>query len=125
MPFSIVVAAATLILGALPLTAAQHESGIEGTVSVGPVRGGPIRQGESDSRPLANAPFTITNDKGERVATFRTDENGHFAIPLPPGHYTVTHDGPRIGIRGFGPVEVNVEPEKMTKVDWRADTGMR
>ncbi len=104
---------------------AEHESGIEGTFTIGPLHGGPIRQGESGSGPLTNASFSVTNDKGERLLSFRTDDNGHFAVALQPGHYTVTHNGERIGMHGFGPFEVNVEREKMTKVDWHADTGMR
>ena len=110
---------------AVNLESAEHESGIEGTITIGPLHGGPIRQGESGSSPLANAPFTIANDKRERVASFHTDENGHFAIALPPGHYTVTHDGERIGMHGFGPFEVSVVALKMTQVDWHTDTGMR
>ena len=112
-------------LTASTLQSAEHESGIEGTITIGPLHGGPIRQGESGSSPLANAPFTIANDKRERVASFHTDENGHFAIALPPGHYTVTHDGERIGMHGFGPFEVSVVALKMTQVDWHTDTGMR
>ena len=104
---------------------AEHESGVEGTITIGPLHGGSIRQGESGSSPLANAPFTIANDKRERVASFHTDENGHFAIALPIGHYTISHNGERIGMHGFGPFEVSVEARKMTQVDWHADTGMR
>jgi len=114
-----------LLMLTTALESAEHESGIDGTVTVGPTHGGPIHEGESDSKPLAAAPFTVTNDQGERVMTFRTDDKGHFAVALQSGHYTVSYNGERIGIRGFGPFQVNVEREKVTKVEWRADTGMR
>ena len=104
---------------------AEHESGIEGTVTIGPLHGGPIRRGELGSGPLTNASFFVSNDKGERVLSFRTDDNGHFAVALQPGRYTVTHNGERIGMHGFGPFEVSVAARKMTQIDWHADTGMR
>ena len=87
-----------------------------------PARGGPQREGESDSAPLPNVSFVVLrNDKP--VTTFTTDAKGAFRVALEPGHYTVVREGSaRIGRMQF---EADVEAGKMTKVDWTGDSGLR
>lgn len=80
------------LVGLLPsVTHAQVQStvtpndhtGIEGTITMSPVQGGPTRQGSLDSKPLANMAFEVR--QGDRVITsFRTDEQGHFRQLLEP-----------------------------------------
>src|SRR5205814_4279452 len=72
----------------LPTPMPQAETGIEGTITMSPTHGGPVRVDEESSRPLANMPFVVSNETGT-VAEFVTDEQGRFKVRLVPGHYTV------------------------------------
>lgn len=104
-------------------TPSGGESGIEGTITISPARPGPVREGEAASMPLANATFVVENNQGE-VASFTTDDKGHFMASLPPGHYKVSLKG-RKSIGRFGPFEVDVAAGKLTKVQWECDSGIR
>lgn len=98
-------------------------TGIEGTISISPTHGGPIRPGVPNSRPLANAEFIVTDEKGAQVP-FTTDKEGHFRVMLAPGRYQVTSkQKPRIG--GCRTFEVDVTAGAITRVDWNCDSGMR
>jgi hypothetical protein len=101
-----------------------YYTGIEGTITMSPVMGGPARQGIPDSRPLPNVAFEVK--RGERVvADFQTDDEGHFRQVLAPGHYTVTRKDLKSTIGFYGPFEVDVVSGKMTAVEWKCDTGIR
>ena len=91
---------------------------------ISPTKPGPIRADAPGSQPLANATFVVENEKGE-VASFTTDDQGSFRIPLPPGHYKVSIKGRRSSIGRFGPFEADVVSGKMTRVQWECDTGIR
>ena len=102
---------------------AGRDTGIEGIVKVSPIRPGPIKKGsEVLSAPLPNAIFTVANEKGV-VASFTTDGEGRFRVSLSPGHYTASLAENRFP-RPCGPFEIDVESGKMTKVEWRCDSGM-
>ena len=107
-----------------PTPTADAATGIEGVISVGPIHGGPARIGVPDSRPLVNTEFVIENEKGI-AAAFTTDDQGHFRVALPPGHYTVSRKEKKGGIGHYGPFEVEVVAGQIAKVDWHCDTGMR
>ncbi len=66
----------------------------------------------------------VESEKGE-VASFTTDNEGRFRIPLAPGHYRVSIKGKKGGIGRFGPFEVDVVPGKMANVQWECDSGIR
>jgi len=103
----------------------DRSSGIEGTVTVSPIRPGPIRKGSEapNVAPLPNAVFSVANEKG-MVTSFTTDGEGRFRLSLKPGHYAVSLSEYRFP-RPCGPFEIDVEAGKMTKVEWRCDSGMR
>jgi hypothetical protein len=104
---------------------AGRGTGIEGVVTVSPIRPGPIRK-ESESpnvAPLPNAVFSVANEKG-MVTSFTTDDEGRFRLSLSPGHYVVSLAENRFP-RPCGPFEIDIESGKMTKVEWRCDSGMR
>jgi hypothetical protein len=103
----------------------DRATGIEGVITVSPTRPGPIRAGSDipNAAPLPNAVFTIGNEKGV-VRSFTTDSEGRFQVSLKPGHYVIALAEHRFP-RPCGPFEIDVEPAKMTKVEWRCDTGMR
>ena len=103
----------------------QSGSGIEGVIMFGPTQGGPIRADTPSSKPLANATFVVENEKGAEVASFTTDDQGRFGVPLTSGHYTVSKEGKKLGIGHYGPFDVDVLAGQMTRVMWECDTGIR
>jgi hypothetical protein len=100
-------------------------TGIEGVVKVSPIRPGPIKKEAElpNVAPLPNAVFSVANEKGT-VTSFTTDGEGRFRLSLSPGHYVVSLAENRFP-RPCGPFEIDVESGKMTKVEWRCDSGMR
>lgn len=109
---------------AQPTPTPEPGTGLEGVITVSPVRGGPSRADIPDSGRLANVAFVVENEKGP-VISFTTDDQGQFRISLAPGHYTVSKEGKKGGIGKFGPFEVDVIAGKMTRVQWKCDTGIR
>jgi hypothetical protein len=105
-------------------TPSAGESGIEGIITISPSQPGPSRSDAPDFKPLSNAAFVVKDLKTE-VTSFTTDDQGQFRIPLAPGHYTVSMKGRKLGIGHFGPFEVDVVSGKMTKVQWKCDSGIR
>ena len=100
------------------------DTGLEGVILEGPVRGGPSKQGVPDSRPLANTEFVVEKGNGT-AASFTTDEQGRFRISLQPGHYTISKKGPRVSIGSYGPFEVDVVAGQVKRVEWNCDSGIR
>ena len=105
-------------------TPSAGESGIEGIIAISPSQPGPSRSDASDSTPLSNTAFVVKDVKAE-VTSFTTDDQGQFRVLLPPGHYTVSIKGRKMTIGHFGPFEVDVVSGKMTKVQWKCDSGIR
>jgi hypothetical protein len=107
-----------------PSPEASNNTGVEGTITMSPVMGGPTRQDTPDSKPLANVAFDVK--QGDRVITsFQTDDQGHFRQPLAPGQYTISRKDVKSSIGFYGPFEVSVSSGKMTAVQWHCDTGIR
>ena len=90
--------------------APKSETGLEGVISTSPPHGGPIRQGEPESKPLPHMDFVVKQDD-RTVATFKTDEQGRFRIPLAPGHYTVTAADQKGTVGNYGPFPVEITAE--------------
>src|SRR6266705_5461690 len=88
-------------------TPSAGESGIEGVITISPANPGPIRADAPGSVPLANATFAVEKNNGE-VTSFITDDQGHFRVSLPPGHYKISLKGRKSGIGHFGPFETDV-----------------
>ncbi len=105
-------------------TAQPAGGGIEGTITISPVRGGPVRQGAATSQPLTDTAFEVKHD-GQVVASFQTDANGKFKVMLPPGHYTISRQQKAGAIGSFGPFEVDVSTGKLATVQWECDSGLR
>ena len=113
-----------LFLSGMSPTPSPHlETGVDGTISIGPTRGGPIRPGVADSRPLANTEFIVRQGDRE-VASFVTDEQGRFRLTLEPGHYSVSLKNlKRLG--HYGPFETEITSGQITHVNWQCDSGIR
>jgi hypothetical protein len=109
----------------LAQTESPSGTGIEGVITVSPTRPGPIRKGSEirNAAPLPNAVFNVRNEKGI-VTSFTTDSEGRFRISLKPGHYVILLAEHRFP-RPCGPFDIDVVSGKITKVEWRCDTGMR
>jgi hypothetical protein len=109
------------------VAAAQNQdgadTGLEGVITLAPARPGPTRE-NAPSVGFGNATFAV-EDKNGAVRSFTTDHEGRFRISLNPGHYTVSLQNRKRGIGRFGPWETDVIVGKMTKVEWRCDTGIR
>ena len=99
------------------------EAGLDGIISISPARPGPLRKGDVAEAPAPNVTFAVKKGT-ERVATFTTDEKGHFHVTLPPGHYLVVREAPQAGI-GHWQFEIDVTAGQMASVHWTADSGMR
>ncbi|HEX8678476.1 MAG TPA: hypothetical protein VF683_00840 [Chthoniobacterales bacterium] len=127
--FSIIGATLVALLSVMaaaetPTPSTPTASGIEGTISISPIRGGPIRRDDGPSvAPVRDLRFVVKAGDAT-VATFTTDGEGRFQVALPPGHYVIVREGaaPRIGRWRF---EADVVAGQMTKVNWTADSGMR
>ena len=115
----------TVALGEPPSTPKSGVgTGLEGVISISPVQAGPIRQGVPDSKPLADTEFVVAKEN-KTVMSFQTDDKGRFHISLPPGHYTVSRKGLKVGIGNYGPFEVEIAPGEIKKVQWTCDSGIR
>jgi hypothetical protein len=99
-------------------------TGLEGSISLHNISGGPVRQGVPDSKPLANTTFVVK--KGDlTVSSFTTDDQGRFQISLPSGHYSISRKDWKSRVGFYGPFEVDIVAGQMKKVQWNCDTGMQ
>ena len=99
-------------------------TGLEGSISLHTISGGPVRQGVPDSRPLANTTFVVKK-ADLTIASFTTDDQGRFRISLPPGHYSILKKDWKSRVGFYGPFEVDIAPDQVKKVHWNCDTGMQ
>jgi len=113
----------SLVAGQEPTASPPPGTGIEGSVSISPIRGGPSKVGVPNSAPLGNTQFVVENAAGI-VVTFQTDEEGRFRVPLSPGRYTVRSAAVK-KIGRCGPFEVEVEAGGFKQVQFACDSGMR
>jgi len=99
-------------------------TGLEGSISLHNISGGPAREGVPDSKPLANTTFVVK--KGEiTIASFTTDDQGRFRISLPSGRYDISRKDWKSRVGFYGPFEVEIAAGQIKKVQWNCDTGMQ
>ena len=118
-----ITAFCSLVADQEPTASSPPGTGIEGSVSISPIRGGPSKVGVPNSAPLRNTQFVVENAAGI-VVTFKTDEEGRFRVPLSPGRYTVRSAVVK-KIGRCGPFEVEVETAGFKQVEFHCDSGMR
>jgi hypothetical protein len=99
-------------------------TGIEGVITTGPIHGGPSRAGETDSAPVSDAAFEVTNDTGV-VTSFKTGTDGSFHVAIPPGHYLIRRAGNAPKLGGCRQFTVDVSAGSFAKVHFECDSGIR
>lgn len=100
------------------------ESGIEGTVTLGPVCPGPQRPDCPPDRPY-RATIVINGPSGE-VARVTSGEDGRYRVLLAPGSYTLLpQTEPGRLLPHARPIDVVVPPGAVVTVDVPYDTGIR
>jgi len=102
----------------------EAETGLEGSISLHGISGGPVKQGVPDSKPLANTTFVVK--QGDlTITSFTTDDQGRFRISLPPGHYSISKKDWNSRVGFYGPFPVDITAGQIKKVQWNCDTGMQ
>jgi len=117
------------IVSAGPLHAdspvSADETGVKGTVLMGPIRPGPVIAGQSHEAPF-RASFHVLDVDNKSVAQFKSDDNGCFTVLLAPGEYTIVPDASAPILRARHQRKtVTVPEEGFADVTLRFDTGMR
>jgi carboxypeptidase family protein len=106
-------------------SSSSGDSGIRGTVLLGPTC--PVETVESPcpDRPLADVEVQVLQG-GDVVGTVRSDGDGRFTVALDPGHYVVQavveEGGPGMSAK---PVDVTVTSGKFVDVNVPVDSGIR
>lgn len=100
------------------------QTGVEGVITMSPTHGGPIKQGEPDSKPMPNTAFVVRQGD-QTIASFETDAQGRFKIPLAPGHYEIVPKDQTRKFPRIGPFPVDVAAGEMKTVRWDCDSGLR
>ena len=101
---------------------APRDSGIRGTVTIGPVS--PVaRPGEAGTRPYEAA--LLISRPGERDVTVSSGADGRFQVPLAPGTYTILSARSASTPPTLKPVTVTVEPHAFSSVTVEFDSTLR
>ena len=101
------------------------DSGIEGTVTIGPMC--PV---EREDSPCPDQPFEATivieNEGGDEVTEVTSGEDGRFRVALAPGRYTLVPQSPSAGAPPqAGKQAVEVLAGAYTQVAVQYDSGIR
>ncbi len=123
IPFGLALFACVVAAETSP-TPSGGKTGLEGVVTISPIKGGPIREGEVSSKPLPNTAFVVRKDTKE-VAAFTTDAEGKYRVELPPGKYDVLARDQQHKFGGWGPFPVEVVAGRMTTKQIDCDSGLR
>jgi hypothetical protein len=102
--------------------AGSEASGIEGQVSIRPVRS-VERKGVPNQRPY-QARITVLNADGLELAVVESDAEGKFRIMLPPGIYLLRPESTGLYPRA-SEQRVKVSPNSVSQVDILYDSGLR
>ncbi len=109
-----------------PATILPYNSGVRGTVLLGPVC--PVERIPPDplcaDRPYATAIAVYRNGSSSIFATGKSDAGGAFQFSLPPGSYTLVASGGTMLPR-CSPIEVTIGPTGYRIADIPCDTGIR
>jgi carboxypeptidase family protein len=108
--------------GEIQMVADVPASGIEGQVTIRPVR--PVeRQGTPNARPY-QAKITVLDASGREISVVESDAEGRFRVPLPPGTYVLRPESPGRYPRA-SEQRVVVRDHALTHVSIVYDSGIR
>lgn len=103
------------------------DSGIRGTVTLGPLC--PVERVDSPcpDRPLQADVQVKDAASGDVVATVSSDADGRFTVEVPPGRYVMEGVPPTPGspFPLAKPLDVTVRPHRFTEVTVSFDSGIR
>jgi len=101
------------------------DSGVRGTVLLGPTCPVETMESPCPDRPLADVQVQVLQG-GDVVATVRSDGDGRFTVALEPGDYVlqavVEQGGPGMSAK---PVDVTVTSGTFVEVNVPVDSGIR
>ena len=108
--------------GGRRMVSESEASGVEGQVSIRPVR--PVeRKGVPNQRPY-QARITVLDPAGHEVAVVDSDAEGKFRLALPPGTYVLRPESSGLYPRA-SEQRVEVGRNRVTRVEIIYDSGMR
>ena len=111
--------------GASDGSPASNESGVEGLVLLGPTCPSAQSGTQCPDRTF-EADLTILDLDGEEVARGKSEADGIFRIPLPPGEYVLVPEQPFPNLPPFASlIEFEVKPGEYVQLDIRYDSGIR
>lgn len=112
-----------LLLTACLQTPPPSDSGIEGTVTIGPMC--PVMQ---EDVPCPDQPYqaelTVLTTSGKKMIQFQTDKYGRFRVELSAGDYVLHPESPN-GLPFAADLPFTVEEHKFTSLDISYDSGIR
>jgi len=112
-----------LLLTACSQTPQPLDSGIEGTVTIGPMC--PVMQ---DNVACLDQPYqatlTVLSTSGEEITQFQTDEQGLFKVELASGDYVLHPESPN-GLPSAADIAFAVKEHQFTQLEISYDSGIR
>ena len=118
-----IVVLAAMLAFAAGCTPAPTDSGVRGTVRIGPIT--PVQQqGQPSDAPYA-ADLVITDSNGSVVARVRSGVDGTFAMDLAPGTYSITGVGGATPPTPSEPQTFTVRAHQFATVTLTYDSGIR
>lgn len=107
------------------LTLTPYESGVEGHVWIGPTCP-VVRIGTECPDQPYETELSVTDLDGMVVAVAKSDVNGYFRVPLPPGRYILVPETPHSHAPPFTqPIPFEVIPGSFTQLTVNYDSGIR
>lgn len=104
---------------------APTDSGIEGSVTIGPMC--PVIQFgiPCPDKPYQATLSVLTSDGQHEISQFETDPTGYFQLDLAPGKYILHPESPKSGMPHARDIPFTVEAHLFTQLDVAYDSGIR
>lgn len=123
---ALLVAAGLAALALLAGCATPPDSGITGTVTIGPVQ--PVAQPGVPDTKAYSAELKFTPKEGlhlKRPITVTSGQDGAFEVDLEAGDWVIESAGTQGSPPTLAPMEVVVQPHEYTSVELQYDSGIR